>query len=309
MSVVVFAGGGMPLQKVLEAAVTLTNVTIARVFTDLVTDANIVRFCDKRGFTTADIKLLRSSAVNASVPDHDWFFSVNSTVIFSPEVLRRPRAGALNMHPGRLPDYAGLHTHQWAIRNGEIEFAATLHWMTETLDAGDIAFIKTFPVKAKETGISLFLKCLSAGAGLVTQALEHIAAGTPLPRLPQDLTRRHLYRAVDARDGTIDWRQSALAIERFVRAADYSPLVCPTYTPTTHLGAETLSVHKAEATELRQAAEPGQVISIVAGAITVAAGDGRALIISRCRDSRGKIITGDKDGDGAIEIVEGSRLS
>jgi hypothetical protein len=28
-------------------------------------------------------------------------------------IFAAPTVGALNMHPGRLPDDAGLHTHQW----------------------------------------------------------------------------------------------------------------------------------------------------------------------------------------------------
>jgi methionyl-tRNA formyltransferase len=282
MAAVIFAGGGMPLQKVLEAAVKVEGITIAMVFTDLGHDGDIERFCSQRKTPTADIALLkRTASAQPELPEHEWFFSVNATVIFSGRVLAAPTKGALNMHPGRLPDYAGLHTHQWAIRNGETEFASTLHWMTEALDAGPVAFVNRFPIKAKETGLSLFLKCLSAGAALVVQALEYIAQGKALPRTPQDLSRRHLYRAADAKQGTIDWRQDAIAIERFVRAADYGPLVCPTYKPTTYWAGQGLSIHKVEATDERLDGQPGTVARVAPGAITVRAGDGRAVIITK----------------------------
>ena len=41
---------------------------------------------------------------------------------------------------GRLPDFAGLYTVQWAIRLGESATAATAHLMTATVDAGDVIY-------------------------------------------------------------------------------------------------------------------------------------------------------------------------
>src|SRR5947207_1135252 len=64
-----------------------------------------------------------------------WLISMNSTVIIGRAVLERFDGRAVNIHPGRLPDFAGLYAVQWAIRLGESATAATAHFMTETVDA------------------------------------------------------------------------------------------------------------------------------------------------------------------------------
>ena len=139
------------------------------------------------------------------------------------------------MHPGRLPDYAGLHTHQWAIRNGEAAFGVTVHEMRPSVDTGAVVGRRDFPLQGTETGLSLYLKCMEEGGSLLGEVIDRIVAGKALETHPQDMSRRRLYRHRDALDGRIDWAWTAPVIERFVRAAAYAPLASPTYTPTTHL--------------------------------------------------------------------------
>src|SRR5271166_3084540 len=67
-----------------------------------------------------------------------WLISVNSTTIIGRAVLERFHGHAVNIHPGRLPDFGGLYAVQWAIRLGESATAASAHFMTETLDVGDV---------------------------------------------------------------------------------------------------------------------------------------------------------------------------
>ena len=59
-----------------------------------------------------------------------WLISVNSTAIIGRAVLARFDGRAVNIHPGRLPDFGGLYAVQWAIRLGESATAATAHFMT-----------------------------------------------------------------------------------------------------------------------------------------------------------------------------------
>ena len=40
---------------------------------------------------------------------------MNSTAIISRAILEHFDGRAVNIHPGRLPDFAGLYTVQWAI--------------------------------------------------------------------------------------------------------------------------------------------------------------------------------------------------
>ena len=49
-----------------------------------------------------------------------------------------PERGALNLHGSYLPRYRGRVPVNWAVINGESETGATLHYMVEKPDAGDI---------------------------------------------------------------------------------------------------------------------------------------------------------------------------
>src|ERR1043165_3348965 len=73
----------------------------------------------------------------------DILINVHSLHIIPVEVLRAVRIGAFNMHPGPLPQYAGLNTVSWAIYEGETSYGVTVHWIAADVDAGNIAYKAT----------------------------------------------------------------------------------------------------------------------------------------------------------------------
>ncbi|MGE4297212.1 MAG: methionyl-tRNA formyltransferase [Desulfovibrionaceae bacterium] len=293
---IVFAGGSTPVQKVLEAVGGLPGLELVALFTEpgaspeieaQARDMGLALYDETRLATAEGVALLRGLRP-------DWLCSVNTTMLFSKKVLAAPRCGALNMHPGRLPDYAGLHTHQWAIRNGETSFAATVHWMEAKVDAGDVALQDHFPITPKDTGLSLFVKCLHCGAALMARALAAIAAGEALPRIPQDVSRRRLYTHAQALDGTIHWTWTARQIADFVRAADYAPFACPTYAPETTGPLGRIVVRKAvvpEGAADAAAGTAGEVLAVDEAGVTVAAGQGAVRIV-RAQAGDGPVVKG-----------------
>jgi phosphoribosylglycinamide formyltransferase-1 len=56
--------------------------------------------------------------------------------ILSGEFVERYRGRILNIHPSLLPKFPGLHTHRRALEAHETEHGATVHFVTEQLDAG-----------------------------------------------------------------------------------------------------------------------------------------------------------------------------
>jgi methionyl-tRNA formyltransferase len=220
----------------------------------------------------------------------DWIININSTVILPPEVLALARAAAINMHPGRLPDYAGLHTHQWALRNGEKRFAITVHYMEAGIDTGDIILQREFEITPRDIGLTLYHKCMREGIRGISDVLQLILSGQVLPRSPQDLTRYRLFRHHDALDGRIDWTWSATQIEHFVRAGNYAPLNSPTYTACLDIverngGEEQPQVLSAEIGEQQdEALQPGTILHRQAGAeLVIICGDRLGLRLSQVR--------------------------
>src|SRR5215471_16687319 len=118
-----------------------------------------------------------------------WLISVNSTAIIRRAVLARFDGRAVNIHPGRLPDFGGLYAVQWAIRLGESDTAATAHFMTETLDAGDVIRVTSVPIGSHDTGLSVWLRCVRAQVEILKRLLTDITAGRELPRISQDPSR------------------------------------------------------------------------------------------------------------------------
>ncbi len=66
--------------------------------------------------------------------------------ILGPEFVRRFHGRLLNLHPSLLPRFPGADTHRRAIDAGEREHGATVHFVTEELDAGPVVAQARVPV-------------------------------------------------------------------------------------------------------------------------------------------------------------------
>lgn len=68
-----------------------------------------------------------------------------SDVITPPDVVASLGPEPYNIHPGP-PEYRGSHADSFALYEGSPQFGVTGHAMTEELDAGEIVYLKRFPV-------------------------------------------------------------------------------------------------------------------------------------------------------------------
>ncbi|WP_242927530.1 methionyl-tRNA formyltransferase [Pontibacter vulgaris] len=85
----------------------------------------------------------------------DYIIGIHFPYIIRKEVLNIPKIGFLNLHPAYLPYNRGWHTPTWAILEGT-PIGATLHFMSEELDAGDIIHQKQLDVLPNDTANSLY---------------------------------------------------------------------------------------------------------------------------------------------------------
>jgi methionyl-tRNA formyltransferase len=215
-----------------------------------------------------------------------WLISMNSTAIIPRAILARFGGRAVNIHPGRLPDFGGLYTVQWAIRLGESATAATAHFMTETVDAGDVIYAAPVPIGPHDTGLSAWLRCLRSQAEVLKLLLTEITAGRELPRVSQDLSRRRCFKAADALGDQLPCHLHAIEAERWVRAGNYQPLSSPTYRPTLVIPSPRLTLwldevavaNPREATDLA----PGEARALD-GKLIVGCAAGSALWLMRAR--------------------------
>jgi methionyl-tRNA formyltransferase len=217
--------------KIAEAIHADPRCILATIYTDLTRTGTLHAFARSADVSLHDSQILKGSDPATDLAQEaDWLINVNSAVILSAEVLRAFELRALNLHNGPLPEYAGRHVHQWAIRNGEETSAATIHHMEDEVDNGPIVATRPFPIRPEDTGLSLYRASFGAGVEAFIEVLNIILMGQALPEIRQDLSQRHLYRHADALDGRIDWSASSRQIVDFIRAGNYRPLTSPSYT-------------------------------------------------------------------------------
>jgi methionyl-tRNA formyltransferase len=147
----------------------------------------------------------------------DFIFSFYYRSILRAPLLALASRGALNMHGSLLPRYRGRVPINWAIIHGETETGATLHYMTEKPDAGDIVGQTTVPILPDDTAKEVFDKVTVAAEMTLHASLPALVAGTA-PRMPQDASRATYFGGRRPEDGVIDWSKSAAEIHNLVRA-------------------------------------------------------------------------------------------
>lgn len=84
----------------------------------------------------------------------------------------------VNIHPSLLPRHRGLDTHRRVIAAGDKKHGASVHFVTEDLDAGPVVLQGSITVDAGETPESLADRLMrKVETRIYPQALEWIASG------------------------------------------------------------------------------------------------------------------------------------
>ncbi|QIS08916.1 methionyl-tRNA formyltransferase [Nocardia arthritidis] len=203
-----------------------------------------------------------------------------------PELYNLPPHGTLNLHDSLLPRFTGFSPVLWALISGATEFGLTVHRMDEQLDTGDILVQHRLPIGPKATGTELVLAGMELIPGAIREALDALESGTAVWR-PQDKSQRTYFHKRSERDSRIDWRTTAVDLERFVRAlSEPYPRAFSFYR-----GAKVEILH-AEISEAGYGGTPGRVIVQEGGGVVVCGpdahrGNGKGLLIKRVRTADG----------------------
>src|SRR5258706_6558813 len=147
----------------------------------------------------------------------DFLFSFYFRRMLAPPLLEIPSRGALNMHGSLLPKYRGRAPVNWAVLHGEAETGATLHYMAEKPDAGDIVAQTSRLILPDETAREVFAKVTAPTTATLDGVLPALLAGSA-PRIAQDLSQGSYYGGRRPQGGRIDWARTARQIPNPVRA-------------------------------------------------------------------------------------------
>ena len=133
-----------------------------------------------------------------------------------------PRLGCFNFHPGPLPEFRGRRGYNFAILEDHAQYGASVHWVSERFDEGDLVEVRRFPITPHETAFSLEQRTMPVLLDMFVDFIARVKAGEPIERRPQG----------KGQSATLEQMRAAMRInpsdgpeltERRVRAFWYPP--------------------------------------------------------------------------------------
>lgn len=136
---------------VMKKEIELIGVCCTPLETTWRNEESVYSFCVKN-----KIQVLTINEVEKISPDIG--FSVRYDRIIPESTINSFKQGIFNTHGGILPEYRGSYCNINTLINNEEEYGVTLHYISKSVDAGDIVAIKKVKIKESDTGFSLYKK-------------------------------------------------------------------------------------------------------------------------------------------------------
>lgn len=111
--------------------------------------------------------------------DPDLIVLAGYLSILPPKVIEKYRGRIINIHPALLPkfggkDFYGIKVHEAVLAAGEAESGATVHYVDEGIDTGDIILQEKVPVLEGDTPETLRERVLEVEHRILPQAIAQI---------------------------------------------------------------------------------------------------------------------------------------
>ena len=112
----------------------------------------------------------------------DLIISYSAPQILREELLSTSKHGVINVHGSLLPDFRGCLPSFWYLYCGEKTGGATVHYMSQKIDDGDIIEQDSVDISDCRTMFRLIGKTKRLGGELMVRAIREIEAGTAARR-------------------------------------------------------------------------------------------------------------------------------
>lgn len=129
----------------------------------------------------------------------------------------RELAPSFGLHASLLPKYGGGAPLVWAIINGERKTGISFFQMDDGVDTGVIYGQREELISDDDTIATLYERIEERGIELIKDILPKLAAGTATYTL-QNESIRTTFPQRSPEDGLISWNNSAIEVDRFIRA-------------------------------------------------------------------------------------------
>ena len=128
-----------------------------------------------RGISRADHDRRMADAVEESGATH--IALAGYMRILTPVFVDRFAGRMVNIHPSLLPKYSGLDTHAKAIAAGDAHAGASVHLVTEELDAGEVLGQARVAIQPGDDAATLAARVLTAEHQLYPRTLDRWLRG------------------------------------------------------------------------------------------------------------------------------------
>jgi methionyl-tRNA formyltransferase len=207
----------------------------------------------------------------------DFLVNVACGFLVPNNILSIPAYGCINIHPSLLPRWRGAAPIPHAILAGDPITGVTIMQMDSGLDTGAIWTQAAVPIKDGDTTTTLLANLSQIGAKLLLETLPKIQA-KQITSVPQTDNNSTFAGKITKAHGAINWHDSALAIERKIRAFIPWPTA---YTQKNGIVCKIFCARAIAATSSTTlAAEAGSILTVDDKNITVMTGDGILAITS-----------------------------
>lgn len=185
----------------------------------ILTKSAVHAFAVEHNIPALPYKSLRTDTVTQELAElnADLFVVVVYGKIIPKAVLDLPTFGCINVHPSLLPKFRGPSPFQEAIRVGETETGISIMLLDEGMDTGPVLAVEPFTIEDRETSETIQPKIISIGVPLLIGTLRKWIHREITPT-PQDNSQATYSKMLSKEDGKIDWKNSAIEIDRQVRA-------------------------------------------------------------------------------------------
>ena len=189
---VLVSGGGTDLQSIIDA---IENGTLKNVEIERVISSNASAFALERAKAH---KIKATAVTKKDYPDINERMEVIKEIldedevdlvvlagylsILTPELVSAYRGRIINIHPSLLPkfggkDHYGLKVHEAVLAAGEKVSGATVHYVDEGIDTGEIILQEEVPVLEDDTPETLQARVLEVEHKILPRAIGMIEKG------------------------------------------------------------------------------------------------------------------------------------
>ena len=106
--------------------------------------------------------------------DLDLIVSFSAPSIFKSELLSLPKKGCINLHCSLLPKYSGILPSFWTLFNDEKETGASVHYMDDEIDNGDILGQKSVEILKTDSMFDIIKRTKKTGGTLMVDVIHNI---------------------------------------------------------------------------------------------------------------------------------------